>query len=406
VYQFGKTAGQETVIRGGFGVYYDLGNGQATTAFAGFPFFAQTITSNLPFPLSAAQAVPPPFPAVQLPLNQPLSAVNPNLKLPYTLQWNLALERSLGRNQAMSVSYVAAAGRRLLTTQVLNQGRPNPFVNPRPNRNFGDINYTSNGPTSDYHSLQAQFQRRLSRGFQALANYTWSHAIDEVSDEVSPGTLSRANAAFDIRHNFSAAVTYEFPKLDGTGLLTRFNNIVVNGWSLSSVFFARSGMPLDLGAGALILPDGTTANVRPDVVSGIPFWIKDPSVPGRQRLTPAAFQRPPVDPNDPQRFFRARQGTLGRNVVRLPGIYQLNMSLGRRFHFMERLNLQFNAEVFNVLNHPLFGGYDSSSIGTARFGVPTSMLASSLNQSGAGGLNALYQIGGPRSIQFSLKLHF
>jgi hypothetical protein len=404
-YLLNRTGGRETVLRGGFGVYYDLGSGQGTTAFGGFPFFTAQGASNVPFPLLPSMAIPPAFPAVQLPLDQPLSALNPGLKLPYTLQWNVALEQSLGKHQVVSVSYVAAVARNLLTTQVLNQGRPDPYINPRPNPNFGDINYTSNGPSSDYHSMQAQYQRRLSRGFQVLANYTWSHAIDAVSDEVQAYTLERGNADFDVRHNFTAAITYDLPKLHGTEPRTRFLSGVVNGWSLSAIFLARSGVPLDLGAGQYIRPDGTFANVRPDLVSGVPFWIKDSTVPGGQRLNPAAFQTPPVDPNDPFQYFLARQGTLGRNVVRLPGISQVNIAVARQFNLTERLNLQLTAEAFNVFNHPLFGSYDNF-VGNTTLGVPQSMLGTSMNGEGAGGLNSLYQIGGPRSIQLSMKLRF
>jgi hypothetical protein len=256
--------------------------------------------------------------------------------------------------------------------------------------------------------MQAQYQRRLSRGLQALANYTWSHAIDEVSNEVTAGSLSRGNADFDVRHNFSAAITYDLPKFKGTKPTNRFFKGIVNGWSLSTIFLARTGTPLDLGAGAaLIHPDGTRASVRPDVVAGVPFWIKDPTVPGGERLNPAAFQVPPVDPNDPFHVFQARQGTLGRNVVRAPGIYQVNMALARRFNLRERLNLELRAEVFNLLNHPLFGSYDTYFyVGNTTFGIPQSMLGTSMSQTGAGGLNSLYQIGGPRSMQLSMKLRF
>jgi hypothetical protein len=133
----------------------------------------------------------------------------------------------------------------------------------------------------------------------------------------------------------------------------------------------------------------------------VPFWIKDPGVPGGQSLNPAAFQIPPFDPNDPFQFFLARQGSLGRNVIRLPGIYQLNMALRRQFKLGERLNLQLKAEAFNALNHPLFGGYINNVIDGNLLGTPTSMLSSAM-----GGLNSLYQIGGPRSIQLSARLSF
>jgi hypothetical protein len=403
-YQLNRTSGRETVLRGGFGAYYDLGSGQATSLFSRFPFSTFSDVQNVPFPIPPALAQPPAFPAAGSSLaGQGLSALNPGLKLPYTLEWNVAVEQSVGRQQTVTLSYVASAARKLLTQQRLNQRSPNPFASPRPNPNFGNIYYTDNGPTSDYQSFQAQYQRRLSRGLQVLANYTWSHAIDQVSNEVDNGTLASGNADFDVRHNFSAAITYDIPKLSNNG----FVKAIANGWSIDSTFYARTGTPLNLSAGQFYADGGILVNARPDVVSGQAFWIKDSSVAGGQRLNPAAFQAPPPYPGLPS-FFNivTRQGTLGRNVVRLPGIYQLNMAVRRQFSLGEQLKLQVKVEAFNVLNHPNFGSYGSFINDPTTLGVPQSMLATSLSPSGSGGLNSLYQIGGPRSMQFSARLSF
>jgi hypothetical protein len=390
-YQLQDTPGKETVLRGGFGVYHDLGSGPATAVFTGgFPFFAATGFVPVTWPIPPALAVPPAFPALTLPITRTLPALDPDLKLPYTLQWNVALQQALGPNQAVTVSYVASAGRRLLTTQLLNE----PVAGVRPNPNFRTIRFTSNSATSGYHSLQVQFQRQLSRGLQALVNYTWSHDIDEVSNEVQADVLDRGNADFDVRHNFSAGVTYDVPKLSAGPVLTA----LLRDWSVNSTLYAQAGPPVNLSAGFLIRDDGTRIAVRPDVVPGVLFWITDPSVPGGRRINPAAFQAPPLDPVSGS---FARQGTLGRNVVRLPGSYEINMALQRQFNFSERWKLQFKAEAFNLLNHPLFGRYNTN-ITSSTFGVARDMQ----NHSKGGGLNVLYQTGGPRSMQFSLRLSF
>jgi outer membrane receptor protein involved in Fe transport len=402
-YLLNQTSGRETVLRGGFGVYYDLGSGMASSLFGRYPFSAISSPSDLSFPISPALAQPPPFNPVptQLPIpgqtSQSFYALSPDLKLPYTLQWNLGLEQSIGNQQAVSLSYVGAAGRNLIGTQSLNFGvNPNNFST-RPNRNVGRINYIVNGPTSDYHSLQAQYQRRFSHGLQALVNYTWSHAIDQVSNEVLQGTLERGNADFDVRHNFSAAVTYDVPKLSGSNRIVK---ALSNGWSLDSVFFARTGTPLDLFAGLVPSPEGMFVTSRPDVILGVPFWIKNPAAPGGRQLNRAAFAFPGTN------GIVAHQGSLGRNVVRLAGIYQVNMALRRQFKLGERLNLQIKAEAFNVFNHPLFGAYQNG-IGAFDFGKARSMLSNTLSDSsGGGGLNSLYQIGGPRSMQLSLRISF
>jgi outer membrane receptor protein involved in Fe transport len=414
-YQLSRTSGRETVLRGGFGVYYDLGSEMASAGFNGYPFSSVTFLSNVSLPLSSAQAQPPAFPAVQFPLTGiPLNALNPDLKLPYTLQWNVALEQALGNQQTVTLSYVASAARRLTITNYLNTIPSNTiFVNPpdtyRPNPNFGDIFYTRNAPTSDYQSLQAQYQRRLSRGLQALVNYTWSHAIDEASfvGDVNT-TLNRGNAAFDVRHNFSAAVTYELPKLNGAGHLAapvaRFVKAIANGWSLDSIFLARSGFPIDVLADSTFLPNGNFVVVRPDVVPGVPVWIKDPTVPGGQRLNTNAFAYPPTVPCPSCSLtVYQRPGTSPRNGIYLPGIYQLNMGVSRQINLGERWKVQVKGEAFNVLNHPLFTGYDNFWFPTSTtFGVPFSMLSNG----GDTALNSLYQLGGPRSMQVSLRLSF
>ncbi len=402
-YLLRQGAGKETVLRGGFGVYYDLGGGQGASSFTGFPFGAFTFVNNgngdfVPYPLTSQLAAPPAFPPVSLPVTSDIFSLNPKLKLPYTLQWSLSVEQSLGVHNTVSLTYVAAAARDLITTQTLNQQPRNPVTGvllPRPNPNFNTINYTTNGPTSDYQSLQAQFRSRLSGGLQTLVNYTWSHAIDEVSNEVETDRLERGNASFDVRHNFSAAVTYAFPRPKGGRLLSS----ILRDWSADAIVIAQSGQPVDIIAGTVVSSDGSRRGVRPDLVSGVPIWVEDPSSPGGRKINVAAFQRPPFIPGT---STFARQGTLGRNVVIAPGMWQANIALRRKFNITERVNLQLAAEAFNVFNHPTFGGYSSNfSPGSTSFGKATSTLDSFL-----GGLNALYQIGGARSMQFSVRLNF
>ena len=400
-YLLDKKSGRETILRGGFGVYYDLGSGQATNGFSQFPFTATTSLFGAPFPLTPSQAIPPGFPPATLPISSAVSSPTQNLKLPYTMQWNVALERSLGQQQTVKLSYVAAAARRLLVTQELNFQNLNLPGFARPNPNFGPILFSSNGPTSDYHSFQMQYQRRLSHGLQALVNYTWSHAIDEVSDEGRTGGLTRGNADFDVRHNLTAAITYNIPKPKAGIILTS----LLRDWSVDSTLYVQSGAPIPVTAGFMVGPDGACCfRARPDLVPGVPLWVRDSNAPGGRRLNFAAFQ---MAPNHPIiSFFRARQGTLGRNVVYAPAIYQINMAVARKFSLTERLNMQVRAEAFNLFNRPHFSVSDPSEfselgIGPGAFGLFNSTLNRSL-----GGLNRLYQIGGSRSMQFSLRLSF
>ena len=396
-YQISDKPGRETVLRGGFGVYYDLGSSQSLNGFNTFPFTASASSDiGAPFPLPPGTLLPPTFSTVRLPLEPGtlVYASDPNLKLPYTFQYNVGVERSLGKNQAISISYVGSKARNLLTNLTLNPRRGNVFANP----NFGSIVYTTNGPTSDYDSMQAQFTRRLTRGFQALVNYTWSHAIDDASDELS-GDLARGNASFDVRHNFSAALTYEIPNFTEN----RFARAVFGGFALDSTIYLQSGQPIDILAGSFTTEDGRTISVRPDYVAGQPYYIEQAGVPGGRRINPAAFALPPRVGG-----VFTRQGNLGRNVVTAPPIYQVNVALRREFKLTERVRFQVRAESFNLFNRPQFSQFNTNLAVTdfvrfpeTAFGVPTRTLNTSL-----GGINALYQLGGPRSFQFSGKILF
>ncbi len=151
-YQLGSATNWNSVLRGGFGIFYDLGSGSLGGVSSYFPFQAVNSLSLVSYPLSSTDAMPPP-----LTTNPPVSTIlvaNPHLKLPRTYEWNVALEQEIGRNQVMSLTYIGAAGRDLLRTyNLLN-----------PNSDFQFVTVTDNSATSDYHALQAKFERRLSQG--------------------------------------------------------------------------------------------------------------------------------------------------------------------------------------------------------------------------------------------------
>jgi hypothetical protein len=383
-YQLSRRPGSEMVLRGGFGIFYDLGGaGAAGSAFRSFPFLTTKRLLNVPLPLTPDQEAAPVF-NLTPPFALSFVPTDPDLKLPYTSQWNLSVEQSLGSNQTVTASYVAAAGRRLLYQQRLQTPQ---LTGP------AFMNVVVNGATSDYHALQLQFQRRLSRGLQALTSYTWSHSIDEVSDD--SGTvfgLVRGSSDFDVRHSFTAALTYNIPT-PGWGTLSEalFHNL-----ALDTIVRAQSATPVDVIAGTIINPDGTIFTFRPDLVPGVPLYLDDPLAAGGRKFNPAAFRVPGT----------RRQGNSGRNVLRGFPVYQVDVSLRRQLKLSERLNLQFSADVFNVFNHPNFGD-PINTVTNPLFGQTTQMLGRSLGSGGqSGGLNPLYQVGGPRSIQLAVKLRF
>jgi Carboxypeptidase regulatory-like domain/TonB dependent receptor-like, beta-barrel len=385
-YQLIKTTGYETALRGGFGIFYDLGSSQGAGGFTGVPFTASKLPAptNVPFPLPAAVAAAP-APGLTVPYGL-IYAFDSDLRLPYTLQWNLAAEQSFGSDQRLSVSYVAAVSRQLLKLRQLQ----------RPNPDFQFVNATTNGTTSDYHSLQLQFQRRLSRGLQALASYTWSHAIDEVSSDNLTTDQLRGDAGFDVRHSFSTAITYNLP----TPRLGAFTSALLRDWAIDSIFKAQSATPLSVSVGTLFNSDGTNTSVHPNLLLGTPIHIDDPTAPGGRRFNNKQ------DPSRPGCFGpfclppSGQQGNLGRNTLRALPLYQIDFAIRRQIKLTERLNLQFRAEAFNLFNHPNFGGIDTN-VRSARFGEPTMMLGRSLR-----GLSSIYQIGGPRSLQFALRFQY
>lgn len=376
------------IVRGGLGLFYDLGNGPISNAVhtSAFPFRATANYTNVAFPLSTALATPP-----ALTLDPPVSLIyvaDPNLALPRTTQWNVAFEQPLGSNQSVSATYVGAAGRELLRLEVLRA----------PNPTFTLVNVATNTASSDYRALQLQFVRRLSRGFQTIASYTWSQSTDNASSDstgsapsgFSDPELDRGPSDFDIRHTFVAAATYHIPA-SRSGLA----GAIFGDWALDTIVRARSGAPLNVIVGTDVFNIGVTDAARPDLVAGRPVWIDDPLVANGRRLNRDAFQAP-----------TGRQGNLGRNALRGFGLAQVDLSVSRRLPITSAASVQFRVDVFNVLNHPLFGD-PVNSLANAQFGLSTSMLGRSLGTGGqTGGFNPLYQIGGPRSVQLAAKLQF
>jgi len=164
---------------------------------------------------------------------------------------------------------------------------------------------------------------------------------------------------------------------------------------VDSFIFARSAPPVNV-TGTLFVGAGTALFPRPDIVPGVPLVLYGSQFPGGKILNGAAFTEP----------SSGKQGDFGRNVLRAFGASQADIAFQRQFHFTERMQLLFRGEFFNIFNHPNFGPPDNN-ITDALFGYSTATLASSLGSGGAnGGLNPLYQIGGPRSIQLALKLQF
>ncbi len=381
---------RETVVRGGGGAFFDTGQQLGSLGFNGPGFIAQELLFGVSFPEFVV------FPTI---VNPPVAGsyvgtpvgFAPHLQLPYTLQWNASIEQALGKSQSFTVSYVGSHASRLL--------QENQFSAPT-NPNATTFLIVQNGLTSDYNALQIQFRRRLSRGLTALASYTWSHCIDYGSENLNLA-YQRGNCDFDVRHNLSAAFSYDLPNVERN----TFVKDMLGHWGLDDRFTARTAFPVTLNGNPLLQPNGQVYYAGLNVVQEQPVYLNGASCasilqglgdlqpgqgcPGGRAINPLAFTNP-----------SSGLGDAPRNFARGFDAVQMDMALRRDFPIHEKLKLQFRAEAFNILNHPNFGTINAN-FGQSTFGQATSTLASSL-----GILSPLYQQGGSRSMQFALKLIF
>ena len=369
--------GGETILRAGGGVFFDSVNSVASMGYSNLGFGSYAVETGAMIPFTTSQltvpiSVTPPY------TDAVIVAFPAHLQLPYTLQWNVSLQQALGKNQSLTISYVAADGRRLAGLQEKSLTALNP--------NFGLIDYFVTGITSNYQALQVQFQRSVTKGIQVLGSYTWSHSLDYGSNS-NALPLQRGDSDFDVRNNGQLGASWELPLLAPSHRL----NTLWNNWGLDARLNTRSAFPVTLGGSQQVNPaSGGLYASGLNLVPGEPTYLYGSQYPGRKAINPAAFSLP----------ADGLSGDAPRNFVRGFGAAQLNLAARRDFPIHEQVALHFRAEAFNLLNHPNFGFIDPDYT-DATFGQATKMLNASL-----GTVAAQYQQGGARSMQFALKLTF
>lgn len=392
----------ETVIRGGAGLFYDTGQQAGSFGFQGPGYTASSLRFGSAFPVPEFSTAP----TIILPPPQPYGSVyafSEHLQSPYTIQSNVNFEQALGNSQVLTLGYIGAFSRKLLEQNNLNVGPVN--------SNFSQLLLFQNGLTADYNSLQVRFERRLSRGLQILASYALSHCLDYGSQNYAY-PYSRGNCDYDVRHNESSAVSYEFPNVTKRRVLRE----ILNNWRVDNRLGARSAFPVPLN-GPCVYNAATEAYqcLGLNVVQGQPTYIYGAACttvyqsgldcPGGRAINPLAVSLPTgcspffCPPGTPP-------GNAPRNFARGFSSWQMDLALSRNLAISENARLQFRAEAFNLLNHPNFGAINSNycSVGpgsVCTFGQATGTLAQSLSI-----MNPLYQMGGPRSLQFGLKAIF
>lgn len=389
-YQLRPDSQYATVLRIGGGIFHDTSSVQASEGYwYGIGITGTVNLNGRPFPLTPEelQAIPMPSPKITPQSNANVFAFDPNLKMPYVIQWSATVEQQFGETDVFSVSYIGSSGKRLLLARQLY---PERVGNPNFPPGAAYLFATVNGASSSYNALQAQFRRHLARGLQVLTSYTWAHSIDNATSNFTSRSLLRASSDYDIRHNFQAAVSYDLPSSYSSPAL----RLLLGGWGLDSRISARSALPVDIIASTQVTASGVSFSPHPNIDITKPLYIYVEDAPGRRVINRDAFSLPPA----------GEEGTAGRNIARGFASYQTDLALRREFAITERLRATFRAEAFNLFNHANFGAI-SNNIQTATaarpFGWATGTQASQL-----GGLNPLYQIGGPRSLQLALRFQF
>lgn len=387
--------GQEskTVVRAGYGVYYDqspLAPGEGlyfNSPYYDFRFYYQSeqapLTLYNPFPFNTpSQSAPSAF------------AYDRNLRTSYTQHWNLSVQQQLGASTVAEVAYVGSKGTKLLASRDINQPaassrQPNLPRNPL----FGEITQQESSAASNYHSLQARLQQRLSFGLSLLGAYTFGKSIDNASGVFSSTgdpnypqnsfnlAAERGRSGFDVRHRFSLSYSYDLPFGKGHNLHAEnaVLNQVLSGWQTFGVITLQTGRPFTVA----LLPEFDNSNTG---ISNLGFLGNDrPNLVGQARLdnptaerwfNTAAFAFPPF----------GNFGNSGRNILDGPSFKNINFSLVKNTAIKESLTVQFRTEFFNLFNHP-------------NFGLPD-------NFAGSPSFGRILSAESPRRIQFGLKLLF
>jgi len=370
----------KTAVRGGFGLLYDLANlgSSFIVAVVGTPpFSSQSSVSNPP-----TLALPLFFPASSV--GKSVRTLDYNLQQPHLLQYNLTLERQLPFNMAVTVAYAGSRGLNLTYTrdsnptvpQILPDGRPFWLgTEPRLNPNWADAEVKTGGGNSWYHSFQLSITKRLSKGLQFQSSYTWSKAMDENQAQLTSDnnasssflvystkpSLDKAPAAFDATQNWRFNAIYRFHD-SSSG---RAGNALLSGWWMSGILSFQSGFPFTPALGSnrsrskegggpsgLDRPDLATGRNAGNIGSGATAGCLGVA-PGRKLGTPTLYFDPCAFAIPAAGFL----GTAGRNILREPGLANLDLSLVKdtKLRFLgEGGKLEFRTEVFNILNRPNF----------------------------------------------------
>jgi len=385
-FAYDPTAQGKTVIRGGFGLYYDEPVTNIVSGLGSNPPFATSVnnTSNVNF--AHPFGLPPGA-------GSAINAVDPNYESAVVYSYNLNIQREV-LGTVLQVGYVGSLGRHLRLTGDYNQG----IAGIRPISGFSSINVQESVSNSNYNGLWLSANRRLARGLTFSASYTFSKSIDNNSVGSSNPQIQnfyniadeRARSDFDARHRFVLSGVYQLPFHANRA----FSKRIVEGWTVSPIVNLQSGNPfspivaltrsvtpgVSPTPGLIYNSGGLEGFDRPDYVFGQPLYVTHPSP--AQWVNPAAFVR-----------HNLGFGNAGRNTLTAPGLQDVDVALSKDTRVKERVSLQFRAEAFNLLNHP-------------NFGQPVNSLTASTFGQIIQTRTARGDLGSSRQLQLGLKLIF
>ena len=355
----------KTVVRGGGGVFYDRTFGDVDFQKSNNPPFAKVSLGTLQgaLPLIQAGTLPVGTGAILQSVFQP-NLVGPYFTTPSPfnlhfrdakiLEWTLNVQRELPGALLFEVGYMGTRGMHLVREWDPNQPIPDPATQTttQPYPNYGNFSYTDSNGDSIYHSLQTKLERHFSGGMAFLVAYTYSKSIDTNSTVFNTNrntnfpqnsqnlAAERARSEFDIRHRLSAAYVYRLPF--GTGRLqfgSHALNYLARDWQVSGIFTAQSGPPFTPQVSGDVSQTNEGSD-RPNII-GNPY----PAHQGpNQWVLASAFSIP-----TPYTF-----GDAGRNSLTAPGLASWDFSVSRHFRLTEGTALEFDGQIFNLLNRANF----------------------------------------------------
>jgi hypothetical protein len=307
-WQASKNPNFGTVLRAGFGMFYDTGNDASSGTLGPFspvtgynpadsgvipnipcpssavtpPGVVSTSSQYLQFPVANIGCLTPPAIQTSISPNSPYTvaaqAVAPNLKLPITYEFNMSVQQALGRGESLTISYVGALGHDLIGAiplfGVAKLGTPTVSVPLSPTFPTSMVVY-GNYASSNYNALQVFFQRQFNHGLGATASYTWAHSLDDASNfnsgAVFPFSVNYSSSDFDIRQTFAASLVYDAPAPFKSNRLAR---TVLGHWSFDPVYHYQTAPPINAAAALSPSPvSGFADTLRPNLIPGVPIYV-------------------------------------------------------------------------------------------------------------------------------------